>query len=114
MRIAFFLTSIFFVAEIAGGLIAGSLTLLADAVHMLADAAALGLAWLGFRVSGRPSDARRSYGYQRFQVLTAFVNGLGLAFISAWIAFEAVRRLLAPAARCAAASCWSSPSPDSP
>jgi cobalt-zinc-cadmium efflux system protein len=96
VRIAFFLTSAFFVAEIAGGLIAGSLTLLADAVHMLADTAALGLAWLGFRVSARPSDARRSYGYQRFQVLTAFVNGLGLAFISAWIAFEAVRRLLAP------------------
>jgi cobalt-zinc-cadmium efflux system protein len=47
-------------------------------------------------VSGRPSDTRRSYGYQRFQVLTAFVNGLGLAFIAAWIAFEGVQRLLAP------------------
>jgi cobalt-zinc-cadmium efflux system protein len=96
VRVALALTAVFFVAEFIGGLIAGSLTLLADAVHMLADVAALGLAWLGFSVSGRPSDARRSYGYQRFQVLTAFVNGLALVFIAAWIAFEAVRRLLAP------------------
>ena len=67
MRWALLLTSGFFVAEVVGGLVAGSLTLLADAVHMLADAAALALTWLGFRVSARPSDARRSYGYQRFQ-----------------------------------------------
>jgi cobalt-zinc-cadmium efflux system protein len=96
VRVAFWLTSAFFVAELAGGIVAGSLTLLADATHMLADAAALALAWLGFRVSRRPSDARRSYGYQRFQVLTAFVNGLGLVFLAAWIASEAVQRLLAP------------------
>jgi cobalt-zinc-cadmium efflux system protein len=96
VRWALVLTSSFFVAEVVGGLVAGSLTLLADAVHMLADSAALALTWLGFRVSGRPSDTRRSYGYQRFQVLTAFVNGLGLAFIAAWIAFEGVQRLLAP------------------
>jgi cobalt-zinc-cadmium efflux system protein len=96
VRAALLLTSIFFVAEIVGGLVAGSLTLLADAVHMLADSAALALAWLGFRVSGRPSDARRSYGYQRFQVLTAFVNGVALVFIAAWIAFEAAQRLLSP------------------
>jgi cobalt-zinc-cadmium efflux system protein len=94
--VAFLLTSAFFVAEVIGGLIAGSLTLLADAAHMLADAAALALAWFGFRISGRPSDARRSYGYQRFQVLTAFVNGLALVFIAAWIVYEAVQRLLAP------------------
>ena len=67
---------------------------------MLADVAALGLAWLGFRVSDRPSDARRTYGYQRFQVLTAFVNGLALVFIAAWIAFEAVRRMTRRASCC--------------
>ena len=96
VRWALVLTSSFFVAEVIGGLMAGSLTLLADAVHMLADSAALALTWLGFRVGARPSDARRSYGYRRFQVLTAFVNGLGLVFIAAWIAFEAVQRLVAP------------------
>ena len=96
VRVALLLTAVFFIAEFIGGLVAGSLTLLADAVHMLADVAALGLAWLGFRVSDRPSDARRTYGYQRFQVLTAFVNGLALVFIASWIAFEAVRRMLAP------------------
>ena len=95
--IALVLTAGFFAAELLGGLIAGSLTLIADAVHMLADAAALGLALLGFRMGGRPSDARRSYGYQRFQVLTAFVNGLALVFIAGWIVLEAVQRLLTPA-----------------
>jgi cobalt-zinc-cadmium efflux system protein len=99
-RVAFalLLTGGFFASELLGGLIAGSLTLIADAVHMLADAAALGLALLGFRMGGRPSDARRSYGYQRFQVLTAFVNGLALVFIAGWIVLEAVQRLFHPMA----------------
>jgi cobalt-zinc-cadmium efflux system protein len=90
------LTGGFMLAEVIGGLLSGSLALLADAGHMLTDAGALGLAWFAFRMGRRPSDARRSYGYHRFQVLAAFVNGLALFAISAWIVFEAIHRLIDP------------------
>ena len=66
------LTAGFMVVEAVGGLLAGSLALLADAGHMLTDAAALAFAWLAFRLARRPADAQRSYGYHRFQVLAAF------------------------------------------
>jgi cobalt-zinc-cadmium efflux system protein len=63
---------------------------------MLTDFAALGLAWFGFRIARRPADWKRTYGYDRFSVLAAFVNGLALMAISVWITVEAVRRLMAP------------------
>jgi cobalt-zinc-cadmium efflux system protein len=94
--IAMLLTGGFLLVEVAGGIAAGSLALLADAGHMLTDCASLGLAWSAFRIGRRPHDARRTYGYHRFQVLAAFVNGLSLIAIVLWIAIEAVRRLLAP------------------
>jgi len=90
------LTATFMVAEAVGGWLAGSLALIADAGHMLSDTAALGLAWAGFRMARRPSDAKRSYGYHRFQILAAFANGLALFAIAAWIVFEAVGRLRSP------------------
>ncbi len=90
---AMLLTGGFMLAEIVGGLLSGSLALLADAGHMLMDAAALLLAWLGFRISERGHDARRSYGYHRFQVLAAFVNGLTLILVAGWICVEAVDRI---------------------
>ena len=64
----------FAAVELVAGLLAGSLALLADAGHMLADFAALALAWLGFRLKRRPADWRRTYGFDRFSVLVAFVN----------------------------------------
>ena len=67
------LTGAFMIAEVVGGLLSGSLTLLADAGHMLTDFAALALAWLGFRLTRRPADWRRTYGFDRFSVLVAFV-----------------------------------------
>lgn len=94
--IALLLTAAFMVVEIIGGLLSGSLALLADAGHMFTDTMALGLAALAFHVSKRPPERRLSYGYQRFQILAAFVNGLSLLLIVGWIAFEAVRRLLEP------------------
>ena len=94
--LAALLTGAFMVAEVAGGLIAGSLALLADAGHMLTDFAALALAWLGFRMTRRPADWRRTYGFDRFSVLVAFVNGIALFAIAAWIVIEAVQRLRAP------------------
>ena len=90
------LTGVFMLVEAAGGLLSGSLALLADAGHMLTDTAALALAWVAFRTSRRPADPRRSYGYHRLQVIAAFVNGAALAAIVAWIAFEAIGRLLEP------------------
>ncbi len=82
--------------EVVGGLLAGSLALLADAGHMLTDTAALGLAAVAARVAGRPSDAQRSYGYHRFPVLAAYVNALTLLLIVVWIAGEAVGRIRQP------------------
>ncbi|MDY6946889.1 MAG: cation diffusion facilitator family transporter [Pseudomonadota bacterium] len=96
LGIAFALTAAFMVVEFAGGLMAKSLALVADAGHMLTDAAALALAWAAVHIAGRPADAKRSFGYQRLRVLATFVNGCALLFIVAWISFEAVERLFNP------------------
>lgn len=98
VQIALVLTGLFMLVEVAGGLISGSLALLADAGHMLTDTMALALAAVAFRVSTRPADAKRSYGYHRFQILAAFVNGLTLTGIVVWILFEAISRFMAPPA----------------
>jgi cobalt-zinc-cadmium efflux system protein len=91
--IAALLTGGFMVVEVAGGLISGSLALIADAGHMLTDFAALAMAWLAFRVARRPADAARTYGFDRLSVLAAFVNGLALFLVTAWIVVEAVERI---------------------
>ena len=96
VAIAALLTGGFMIAEIAGGLVSGSLALLADAGHMALDFAALALAWLGFRLARRPADGRRSYGFDRFSVLVAFVNGLTLFAVAGWIVWEAVERFADP------------------
>lgn len=93
---AFLIIGIFMIVEIAGGLISGSLALLADGGHMVSDTAALGMSWLAIRVGKRPADGHRSYGYQRIEVLAAFVNGCTLFVIAAWIVFEAIQRFASP------------------
>lgn len=90
------LTTITLLAEVIGGVVSGSLALLADAGHMLTDAAALILAWLAVRFARRPADWKRTYGFDRFEVLAAFANGLALFFISAMICYEAIERLSKP------------------
>ncbi len=90
------ITVSFMVVEAAGGLFAGSLALLADAGHMLTDFVGLFLAWLAFRFSRWPADGRRTYGFERLQVLVAFGNGLVLFIIAGGIVIEAVRRLATP------------------
>ena len=96
VQVALALTGTFMLVEVAGGILSGSLALLADAGHMLTDTMALALSAIAFRVSSRPADARRSYGYQRFQILAAFVNGLSLFVIVGWILIEAIQRILQP------------------
>ena len=94
---ALILTGTFMIVEVIGGILSGSLALLADAGHMLTDTMALALAAVAFHVSKRPADRRLTFGYHRFQILAAFVNGLSLLLIVGWILFEAVQRFLAPA-----------------
>ena len=86
------------VAEAGGGIASGSLALLADAGHMLTDAASLVLAWLAFRVARRPADWQRTYGFHRFQVLAAYSNGIALGFIALAIVYAAIMRLYEPVA----------------
>jgi cobalt-zinc-cadmium efflux system protein len=94
--IGLLLTGAFMIAEVVGGLMSGSLALIADAGHMLTDTVALLLAWLGFRLGSRPADARRSFGYSRLEVLAGLVNALSLFALVGWIAYEAVQRFLEP------------------
>jgi len=96
VAIAGFLTGGFMFAEVAGGLISGSLALLADAAHMLTDAASLGLAWFGYKLAARPADEQRTFGFSRMRILAAFVNGLALLALSIWITVEAIGRLMDP------------------
>lgn len=95
--IAACLTGGFMVAEALGGLLTGSLALLADAGHMLADAIALGLAWYAFHLAGRPATGRLTYGFGRVKTLVAYTNGIAIFVIALWIVYEAWGRLMAPA-----------------
>ena len=96
VAIAACLTFGFMIAEVIGGIISGSLALLADAAHMLTDAGSLALAWVGFKLAERPADTTRSFGWARFKVLAAFVNGLTLILLAGWIILEAIERLQEP------------------
>ena len=96
VMIALVLTGTFMFVEVVGGILSGSLALLADAGHMLTDTMALALAAAAFHVSKRPPGGSLTYGYQRFQILAAFVNGLSLLFIVGWILYEAVERFIYP------------------
>ncbi|PWC13709.1 CDF family zinc transporter ZitB [Brenneria roseae subsp. americana] len=93
---AFIITATFMVAEVIGGLLSGSLALLADAGHMLTDAAALFVALLAVRFSQKKPNARHTFGYLRFTTLAAFVNALALLVITVLIVWEAIRRFYEP------------------
>jgi cobalt-zinc-cadmium efflux system protein len=89
-------TGTFMIIEAIGGVLAGSLALIADAGHMLADVSGLVLAWFAFRVSRWPADGKRTYGFSRIQILVAFGNGLVLFLIAGFVVFEAIRRFREP------------------
>ena len=96
LRIALVLTATLLVVEVIGGILSNSIALLADAGHMLTDVAALGLALFVAWFSKQPSTPQKTFGYLRWEILAAFVNGATLLLISAWILWEAVMRLRAP------------------
>ncbi len=83
-------------AEVVAGIVAGSLALLADAGHMLTDAAALGFALFAVTLAGRPAQGRWTFGYRRLEILAAQANGLTLLVVATLIVYSAVRRLIAP------------------
>jgi len=93
---AFVTIAVFMIVEVVGGVLSGSLALLADAGHMISDAAALGFSWVAIHYGRRPATAELSYGYKRLEILAAFVNGCALFVIAAWIVIEAIRRFAAP------------------
>src|SRR5438067_1179468 len=84
------------VAEVVGGLAANSLVLLADAAHYATDVLAIGLALFAVSMSLRPANEAKTFGYQRAEVLAAFVNAAALWGVSFWFIIEAWRRLYAP------------------
>jgi len=96
LGIALAVTAAVMLVEVAGGLLSGSLALLADAGHMFTDAAALGLSLFAFWLSSRPKTFGRTFGWRRFEVFAAFVNGVALWAIAALIAYEAFKRLASP------------------
>lgn len=90
------LTTVYLVAEVIGGLLTGSLALLADAGHMLTDVAGLALALLAIWFARRPATPERTYGYYRAEILAALANAVVLFGISFYILYEAYRRFLNP------------------
>ncbi len=90
------LTFSYMTIEIVGGFWVNSVALIADGVHMLTDSIALLIAWWGFHVAQKPATERMTFGYQRTQILTAFVNGAVLLLIAAAIVIMAIERLLNP------------------
>ncbi|MEN3142885.1 cation diffusion facilitator family transporter [Ochrobactrum sp. WV_118_8] len=94
--ISFFMILTFMVVEAIGGIVSGSLALLADAGHMLTDAIALGLAYVAFRLGRKAADGKRTFGYMRFEVIAGLVNALTLFGIVGWIMYEAYERFQQP------------------
>lgn len=96
LRIALGLTAVLLVVEVIGGIASNSIALLADAGHMLTDVAALALALFVAWFSKQPSTPQKTYGYLRWEILAAFVNGATLLLISAWILWTAIVRFNHP------------------
>jgi cobalt-zinc-cadmium efflux system protein len=96
LKIALGLTAAFLVAEVVGGIVSNSLALLADAGHMLTDVAALALSLFVHWFSRKPETPSKTYGYLRWEILAAFLNGAALLLVSVGIIAEAVGRLRAP------------------
>lgn len=93
---AFVLIASFMFVEVAGGIITNSLALLSDAGHMLSDAAALGLSYFAIKLGERKSTPGKTFGYKRFEIIAAALNGLALIAISIYIFIEAFQRFRNP------------------
>jgi cobalt-zinc-cadmium efflux system protein len=94
--ISVFLNGLITVVEIAGGILSNSLALISDAIHNMSDTLALVLAWLAHRVGQRKADARKTFGYRRFEILSAFINASALTGISIYLIYAAIIRFIQP------------------
>jgi len=90
------LNALITLAEIEGGILSNSLALISDAIHNLSDTLALALAWLAQRIGKRKPDARRTFGYKRFEILSAFINASVLSAVSIYLIYESIQRFLHP------------------
>ena len=90
------LNALITIAEIVGGILSGSLALLSDAVHNLSDTVAIALSYFANKIAQKPQDAKRTYGYKRAEILSAFINSAVLLAISMVLIFEAFKRLKSP------------------
>jgi cobalt-zinc-cadmium efflux system protein len=93
---ALILTALFMIAEVVGGLISNSLTLLADAGHMFTDVGALAFSLFVVWLARQPATSQKTYGYLRWEILAALMNGAVLLAVSAGIVWEAIQRLRTP------------------
>jgi len=96
LLISFIIITLYMIVEAIGGFLTNSLALLADAGHMLSDAISLGIALLAFTFGERAANSRKTYGYKRFEILAAVLNGLTLILIALFIFYEAIARFLNP------------------
>jgi cobalt-zinc-cadmium efflux system protein len=96
LLIAIVLNALITAAQIAGGIIAGSLALLGDALHNFSDVMALLISWFAHRISGRDADRSRTFGYRRAEIVAALFNASVLAGIGAYLIFVSVMRLMHP------------------
>lgn len=94
--ITLILTLFFTIVEIIGGLLSNSLALLSDSAHMISDVIALGLSMTAIYLATRPSNAKYTFGYLRFEIIAAFLNGLALCVIAVGIFIEGIRRFINP------------------
>ncbi|MDW0116824.1 cation diffusion facilitator family transporter [Sporosarcina thermotolerans] len=96
LLISFIIITLYMIVEAIGGLLTNSLALLADAGHMLSDAISLGLALLAFKLGEKAANYSKTYGYKRFEILAAVLNGVTLVLIALFIFYEAVQRFQNP------------------
>ena len=96
LSISLFLTLAFVIIEAAAGIFSNSLALLTDAVHNLTDVIALGLSWFAIRITTRPANDQKTYGYHRVGILVALINSTTLVLISLGIFYEAWHRFISP------------------
>ncbi|MBO0995587.1 cation diffusion facilitator family transporter [Bacillus sp. SD088] len=94
--ISFLVITVFMIVEVVGGLLTNSLALLADAGHMLSDSISLCIALIAFKLGERAANYGKTYGYKRFEILAAVINGATLLVVSIYIFYEAYQRLFDP------------------
>ena len=96
LLISFIIITLYMIVEAIGGFLTNSLALLADAGHMLSDAISLGIALLAFTLGEKAANYSKTYGYKRFEILAAVLNGVTLVLIAIYIFYEAIQRFQNP------------------